>query len=69
MRLGMNRYLGWDDLSEPGRDLEIPLASDAVGREVDVGINYADYYLVEAMLRYLELRGTADVRVMPRRMR
>ncbi|WP_206684859.1 hypothetical protein, partial [Escherichia coli] len=38
MRLGMNRYLGWDDLSEPGRDLEIPLASDAVGREVDVGI-------------------------------
>ena len=34
--------------------------------EVDVGINYADYYLVEALLRYLELRGAANVRVLPR---
>jgi hypothetical protein len=34
--------------------------------EVDVGINYADYYFVEALLRYLELRGATSVRVMPR---
>ena len=32
--------------------------------EVDVGIVYADYYFVEALLRYLQLSGQSGVRVM-----
>ncbi|HET8654515.1 MAG TPA: alginate lyase family protein [Longimicrobiaceae bacterium] len=33
--------------------------------EVDVGMNYADYYYVEALLRYLELRGVKAHDVFP----
>lgn len=32
--------------------------------EIDVGINYADYYFVEALLRYKALRGTGPAGVM-----
>jgi hypothetical protein len=34
------------------------------GTEVDVGIVYADYYFVEALLRYLQLSGQSGVRVL-----
>jgi unsaturated chondroitin disaccharide hydrolase len=34
------------------------------GSEVDVGINYADYYFVEALMRYRALRGLGDAGVM-----
>jgi hypothetical protein len=37
------------------------------GGESDVGIVYADYYFVEALLRYLELSGQSGVRVLGRR--
>jgi hypothetical protein len=37
------------------------------GSEIDVGINYADYYFVEALLRYLELRGLKSPGVLPAR--
>lgn len=35
------------------------------GSEIDVGINYADYYFVEGLLRYLELRGLKERSVLP----
>ena len=35
--------------------------------EMDVGIVYADYYLVEALLRYLQLSGQSGVRVLDAR--
>lgn len=38
-------------------------------QEIDVGLVYADYYYVEALLRYLELRGLRPREVMPRRAR
>jgi unsaturated chondroitin disaccharide hydrolase len=34
--------------------------------EVDVALNYADYYFVEALLRYLELRDLRERAVLPR---
>ena len=35
--------------------------------EVDVGIVYADYYFVEALLRYLQLSGQSGIRVLETR--
>ena len=36
------------------------------GTEIDVGIAYADYYFVEGLLRYLELRGARPRTLLPR---
>jgi hypothetical protein len=36
------------------------------GTEVDVGLAYADYYFVEGLLRYLELRGLRERTLLPR---